>query len=195
MDADWVNRSSLTSISYQCGFCENKIASNQGFFSRNYIPGNSDNGYIYICPLCEQPTYFCDESRTPAVAPGNNVAEVPSDVDGLYVEARRCISVGAFTASVLASRKLLMNIAVTQGANAGQSFVQYVEFLSSSGYVPPHGRGWVDHIRKRGNEATHEIPAMTEADATELITFIEMLLKFIYEFPAKVPAAKPDEHA
>lgn len=30
---------------------------------------------------------------------------------------------------------------------------------------------------------------MQQADAVELITFVEMLLKFIYEFPAKVPTA------
>jgi hypothetical protein len=57
------------------------------------------------------------------------------------------------------------------------------------GYVPPDGKGWVDHIRKKGNEATHEIALMTAADAEELISFVEMLLKFVYEFPARVPAA------
>jgi hypothetical protein len=45
----------------------------------------------------------------------------------------------------------------------------------------------VDHIRKKGNEATHEIALMGQADAEELIGFTEMLLKFIYEFPARVP--------
>jgi hypothetical protein len=84
-----------------------------------------------------------------------------------------------------------MNIAVTQGAEEGGSFVGYVEYLASSGFVPPNGRGWVDHIRKKGNEATHEIAPKTEEDAGELISFTEMLLKFIYEFPAKVPAAAP----
>jgi hypothetical protein len=54
--------------------------------------------------------------------------------------------------------------------------------------VPPNGKGWVDHIRKKGNEATHEIVLMKKDDALELISFAEMLLKFIYEFPAQVPA-------
>lgn len=50
-----------------------------------------------------------------------------------------------------------MNIAVSQGADEGLRFVEYVEYLANSGFVPPNGRGWVDHIRKKGNEATHEI--------------------------------------
>ena len=64
----------------------------------------------------------------------------------------------------------------------------YVDFLANSGYVPPNGRGWVDHIRKKGNEATHEIAVMSGADAKELLVFIEMLLKSIYEFPSRIPA-------
>ena len=42
---------------------------------------------------------------------------------------------------------------------------------------------WVDHIRKKGNEANHEITLMTDKDAKDLIVFLEMLLKFIYELP------------
>jgi len=53
--------------------------------------------------------------------------------------------------------------------------------------VPPGGHGWVDHIRKKGNEANHEIVLMSEDDAKDLISFAEMLMKFIYEFPAKIP--------
>jgi hypothetical protein len=63
-----------------------------------------------------------------------------------------------------------------------------VQYLADAGYVPPNGKGWVDHIRKRGNEANHEIVIMTPADAKELIAFSEMLLKFIYEFPKQIPA-------
>jgi hypothetical protein len=84
-----------------------------------------------------------------------------------------------------------MNIAVAQNAPEGKHFIEYVEYLSDQGYVPPHGKGWVDHIRKKGNEATHEIVVMSQADAEELISFIEMLLKFIYEFPGKIP--QPDD--
>ena len=44
-------------------------------------------------------------------------------------------------------------------------------------------------IVKKGNEATHEIAVMGEQDAKELISFIEMLLRFIYEFPSMVPVS------
>jgi len=80
-----------------------------------------------------------------------------------------------------------MSVAVAQGAKEGGTFLSYVEYLADKGYVPPNGRGWVDHIRLKGNEATHEIKLMTPDDASELISFAEMLLKFVYEFPNRVP--------
>lgn len=83
---------------------------------------------------------------------------------------------------------MLMNIAVHQGAEEGLKFIQYVDYLADKGFVPPNGKHWVDHIRKKGNEATHEIAIMSEQDAKDLISFIEMLLRFIYEFPSMVPA-------
>lgn len=80
-----------------------------------------------------------------------------------------------------------MNIAVEKGADEGKPFMDYVEFLAAQGFVPPGGGAWVDHIRQQGNEATHEIAMKTDADARDLIAFVEMLLKFIYEFPGRVP--------
>lgn len=104
-----------------------------------------------------------------------------------YIMTRNCCSTSAFTASVLVSRKMLMNIAVQQGAKEGQKFIEYIDYLAASNFIPPNGKGWVDHIRRKGNEATHEIALMNQTDAEELIAFVEMLLKFIYEFPARVP--------
>jgi hypothetical protein len=102
------------------------------------------------------------------------------------------MTVNSLTSVVLTCRKLLMHIAVEKGAPTGKSFLEYVEYLADKGFVPPDGKGWVDHIRKKGNEANHEIKIMSSDDASDLIAFSEMLLKFVYEFPAKIkPAAAP----
>ena len=79
-----------------------------------------------------------------------------------------------------------MHIAVAKGAQAGESFLSYVQYLADKNYVPPDARPWVDHIRAKGNEANHQIAIMKREDAEELIAFCEMLLKIIYEFPAAV---------
>lgn len=166
---------------FRCGYCGYNIASDTG------LSNNNPTQKIWVCPNCDGPSFFGPGVQIPGIAPGQEVENVPDNLTKLYGEARRCCSVNAFTASVLASRKMLMNIAVEQGAKEGLKFIEYVNHLAEDGYIPPNGKGWVDHIRKKGNEATHEIALMGKGDAEELILFSEMLLKFIYEFPARVP--------
>lgn len=178
----WRNAGNIGSKSFTCGFCGNLISSTLG-----YRTDNTDFK-IFICTHCDKPTFFNADYQLPGVAPGNSVEHLPVDVKSLYQESRNCVAASCYTSAVLICRKLLMNIAVAQGAKEGETFVKYVEYLAGKGYVPPNGQGWVDHIRKKGNEANHEIVLMSKTDADELILFIEMLLKFIYEFPNKIPA-------
>lgn len=188
---EWKNVEAVKYRSYECGFCGNKVGPNLGY--RN----NDTSHYILICPSCNTPTYFYQQTeykriQTPAPLIGNDVSNVSdTDIESLYNEARTCTGNNAFTAAVLACRKILMHIAVDKGAPTNKSFMEYVQYLSDNSYVPPDAKDWVDHIRTKGNEANHEIVLMEKADAIDLINFIEMLLKIIYEFPSRLP--KPPE--
>jgi hypothetical protein len=185
---NWQNQSGLHPKGFTCGHCNHYMSSNVGYHTTASVAEPN----IYICAHCGRPNFF--EARAegvvqvPGAAPGGAIDNLPTSVGALYDEARNCMKVSAYTSSVLACRKLLMNIAVAEGADEGDSFLKYVEYLADEGYVPPGGKSWVDHIRKQGNEATHEIDMKSEAEAKDLISFVEMLLKFIYEFPARVPA-------
>lgn len=199
----WQDKGRVSSNKYVCGYCGNFVASENGYFAEVYPhaidPTTDKREYILICHYCSRPTYFdIDGNQIPGPIYGNSVFDVPEKVETLYNEARNCISCNAYTASVLCSRKLLMNIAVSKGAEEGIRFIDYVSFLSDKNYIPPDGKDWVDHIRKKGNEATHEISIMKKEDAEELIIFIEMLLKFIYQFPAsikrKTNVSTPEQH-
>jgi len=111
----------------------------------------------------------------------------------LYEEARCATSAGCNTAAVMCCRKLLMSLAVAKGAKEGEAFTYYVNFLAEKNYVPPDAREWVDHIREKGNEANHQITLMKPEDAQELLSFLAMLLKIIYEFPATMRQKYPNE--
>jgi hypothetical protein len=191
LNGNWVNVGGLAARRFQCGYCGARVASERGFSFQDATGRGSMWAVVFICPLCSRPSYFEGQFQQPGVSFGNPVEHLPPEVEAIYNEARNCTSANAHTAAVLAARKLLMHIAVDQGAKPGQSFVDYVDYLAASGFVPPHGKGWVDHIRKKGNEATHEIVLMNRADAEDLLTFAEMLLKFIYEFPRRVPPVAP----
>lgn len=181
---NWQSVGNIGPRSYRCGYCGHFVGPDRGYYAEN------PTFRIYICSFCNQPSYFAGDHQTPGIAYGNEVDHLPDGVGALYREARNCVAVSSFTAAVLTCRKLLMNVAVAQSAPEGQSYLAYVTYLAEKGYVPPHGRGWVDHIREKGNEANHEIKLIERADAEQLISFVEMLLKFIYEFPKKIPVPK-----
>lgn len=181
----WSNPNNTDGIRYICGYCGADTAPAQGYYAN---PDNTGHqGWILICTNCNRPT-FIDRFRssiistTPAAKMGKEVSGLPTDVEKLYDDARLCTSAGAYTAAVLSCRKILMHVAVEKGATPNKSFIEYVEFLADKNYIPHDGRDWVDYIRTKSNEANHEIQVMTAEDAEDLITFVEMLLRLVYEF-------------
>lgn len=184
----WYNTSDMSSMGWTCGYCGRAVCGSVGYH-RNAT--SDDSRVIYICPHCENPTAFVrnDSGRYeqfPDAVRGNEVGSLPPSVASLYGEVRRCIQYTAYTSAVLGMRKLLMHVAVDKGAPENCAFISYIDFLNDNGWIPPSGRDWVDAIRKGGNEATHEIVLMSEEDAVRLLDFAEMLLKIVYEFPAKI---------
>lgn len=79
-----------------------------------------------------------------------------------------------------------MHVSVAKGAEQGLSFLKYIDFLDTNHFIPPGCRRWVDRIREKGNEANHEIVIMNKAEAEEILSLSEMLLKILYEFPNMV---------
>jgi hypothetical protein len=180
LGGDWRNVSSSHGREYVCGFCGVTVGPAELFVNSD---GRSE---IRICTRCNRPTFFEGGEATPGPLAGEVVEHVPAEVSEVYAEARRCIVVGATTGAALLLRKVLMNVAVAQGAEPNMTFAAYVEYLSEKHYLPPGGDAWVGHIRQKGNEATHEIPQISQEDALEILAFAELLLKFIYEYPARV---------
>jgi hypothetical protein len=189
---NWSNPSGLPSYSYRCGYCGADVASEKGWVG-TWQRNSSVRAFIYICHRCTGTTLFdVDQKQWPGVSFGNSVSDIDDrGVAAMYDEARGAFSSSSYTAAVLCCRKLLMHIAVAKKAPAGKNFIEYVEYLAEHHYVPPDAKPWVDHIRKAGNEANHEIKISSREEAEELISFSEMLLKVIFEFPASVRKKVP----
>lgn len=181
MAIDWRNVEGLEPKTYVCGHCGAFVGTNRGWMTTR--AGNR----IYICSSCSEPTYFGPRGQIPGVPYGGDVEFIPPESAAIYREARNCMTVSAYTAVVMLCRKLLMHVAVAEGAKEKDTFAGYVEHLVAAGYVPPKSRGWVDRIRLKANEANHEIPPIQRADAEELIALSEMVLKLVYEYPGRMP--------
>jgi hypothetical protein len=186
--ANWSGIRALPNRKFSCGYCSIIVSSVLGYKLGHGTDGSGATiGEIHICPNCGGHVFFIGNQQHPSPVLGRHVHSVPDNLSRLYEEARKASGQGCYTAAVLVCRKILMNIAVDRGAEKNGNFMSYVNFLSEQGFVPPNGKGWVDHIRKKGNEANHEIVLMEENDCSDLMTFVEMLLRFIYEFPNMIP--------
>ncbi|MDP3946515.1 MAG: DUF4145 domain-containing protein [Lutibacter sp.] len=181
---NWLNIGKIPSKNYKCGHCGNSLATELGY-TGTILESSHNKMYIYICHFCTRPTFFdSDNKQIPGAKIGNAIKHIINqDIEMLFHEANDCFTIGAYTSSVICCRKLLMNISVEQGAKEGLGFVQYVSYLNDNNFIPPNGKNWVDSIRKLGNEANHRIDFKTQNDAKLIITFTEMLLRFIYEMP------------
>jgi hypothetical protein len=78
-----------------------------------------------------------------------------------------------------------MNVAVQNGAPKGGTFASYIDWLVENGHVTASMREWVDEIRQLGNDANHAIRLITSEAAAELLSFVEMLLRVVFEYPER----------
>jgi hypothetical protein len=194
LNGNWMGTQALGEIQFTCAYCGSLTASTHGFVAAGSTGQPDWTTVIRPCSYCKNPTYFRGQDCLPGTPFGKSVKNVPKDVEAMYEEARACTGANAHTAAVLICRKLLMHIAVAEGAKPGLSFREYVDYLAANNYLPPRGKAWVDHVRDKGNEAAHEIVEMKKEDAQTLVGFLQMLLTFLYEFPSQVtpkPASGP----
>lgn len=191
LDGNWQGLSNQRAHTFTCGHCGSLVGPDKGW---GFARGNKDPATVVtlICPNCNRPSLLTSSGeQAPGPLEGGVVEHVPRQIDQLYTDARKAAASGAFTSAVLTLRKILMHVAVEHGAEEGGSFVGYVEHLVDNGYLPPGGGGWLDYIRRRANEANHEIVLMAREDATSLLKFTENLLRHVFELPALVPS--PDD--
>lgn len=178
----WSQLSDIGSLSFICGYCGNKVGSNHGYYNKETTIAR-----IRICTHCGCPTFFYGSSlQSPGPMIGREVVNLPEDVENIYSEMRETFKGNCFTSTVLLGRKLIMHIAVNvANAKEGESFVNYVEYLKESNYIPPSGDNWLKYMKDLGNEKNHEIKIGNQNEAQKILKFVELLLVFIYEFPGE----------
>lgn len=139
---NWGNITSFQGVKFLCGYCNSIASPSNGYHlieKVNYNSSPSINAYIYICPNCNRPTLkiYGSDQQYPGPKLGQTISFLPEDIEQLYNEVRDCISVNAFTSAVLSARKILMNTAVSKGAEEGKRFAFYVSFLQDHHFIPP----------------------------------------------------------
>ena len=127
-----------------------------------------------------------EQLPTPNTAPPvEGIPDTNEDIHKLYEEAGRCLTHSAPTGAVMICRKLLMNLAVEHaGASDDDSYQKCVKALVAANHIPTEGHPLADHICLIGNEANHELPAITRETAERVVTLPSIVLNNIYQLRA-----------
>ncbi len=189
-NAGWQGAAALEQVEdFVCGYCGREVGATLGYTYKG-ARGLDPRGaavVLALCPRCAHPTLLEEKKRqVPLRLPGRPVEHLPESVALLFLEARLCISAGAYTGSVLLCRKIIVFVAFRKGAGVGRSFFYYVNFLAQANYLPPNSF-WPTYVQTRSNEAAHELSIMDLIDAQAMLGFTETLLRFIYELPHQLP--------
>lgn len=179
---------------YYCPYCNQNVAGiirDLIKFDGNHpvLGRNTENVYAIVeCPACHRPSIYQygEQTTAPFSKALRSVNNLPEKIDAVYQEIRAGIGAKCYTSAVILSRTALMHIAVEKGAPDNLSFQNYVDFISSAGYIPPNAKGWVDKIRKMGNRAVHDLEIWEKEDAELIGKFLMYLLIFIYELPSSI---------
>jgi len=178
-DSSWHNTVNLSNKSFICWNCNNGVASNSGYKTHK----ESSTKKIFICPHCGAPNIYDINGKTPlSPLPGKDIEKLPENLNEIYNEIRTCMQNNSFTAAIMLMRKIIMNIAVHEGADKNLKFVQYVDYLCDNGIVHKKSKKKAESVKNLGNDANHEIESRTKEEAQNCLEFIELLLMANYEF-------------
>ncbi|WP_435742894.1 DUF4145 domain-containing protein [Microbacterium sp. PMB16] len=159
---------------------------------------NEDRGWLR-CINCKLAVAVNGGMASPAQKPLRVPSGLPSDEEAVWAEIRECLGVGAYTASVMLCRKLLMHVAVAHGLPAkngsdfAPNFKQCTDHLLKVGIVTTRMQPWIERIKNVGNEANHELSPVGKDSALDVATFTMKLLELAYEMDDTMAKASPVE--
>lgn len=180
---------------FACGWCGSDVSSQVGVFKHEMSypllgmgPMTGPSTFsrdIRVCVTCGGATTFVEKEQYPGPLlgerfdPKDKSTEV-KQIIALYDEACVALSQGGPSCAVLMFRKLLMHIAVEQGAKKGVKFVQYVEHLKDEGVVGKPQHDLATRIKDAGNEENHEVRRATVKEAEDLLDLASLLIRSVY---------------
>lgn len=153
---------------------------------------------------------LCAACKTGAVADGYGQVWPPamefSTPDGtpgpekkLWEEACECLAVQAYTAVAMLCRKLLLHLVFTHKRSQDPEakppnrmpFAAAVQYLSDEGIITKAMEHLAKEIKDIGNDANHELPAITGGQARKIALFTHYLFVSVYEMPKKAGMPTP----
>lgn len=120
--------------------------------------------------------------------------DVPENIARDATEAHVCNSVQAYRAAVAMARRALQATAQAKGA-PDKRLVEQVDWMADQGILTGHMKDVGHRIRLGGNLGAHPdkdgLLDVTAQDAQAILAFMEDVLHFVYEVPARLERTAP----
>ena len=117
---------------------------------------------------------------------------LPPDVERIYLQAERNFpTAGNEEAAGTMYRKALDVGLKKIDPTATGVLKQRIKKLAAAGKLTADIAEWSDHVRDLGNDAAHEEDPPTRAELSDLRSFTEMVMRYLFTLPAMVTARKP----
>lgn len=117
----------------------------------------------------------------------NLSSDIPEDIQEILQEAKTTFSAQCYRASAVMSRRTLEAITVDKGETEGV-LANRIKNLVKTGVLDKNLGDWATEIRLIGNSGAHFDPIknVEKEDASQIILFIEELIKYVYVMPAEI---------
>lgn len=160
---------------YVCGHCNVAVTG----WVVAYATGERKRQWL-LCPRCGGGSVKNDDIILPPRQTFRKVDGLSGSIAALYDEARASFNAQAYTGCEILCRKILMSMAVDEGAKPNRRFVEYVDYLDSNGYITPALKDMATAIKDNGNEAAHEIDQPSQERAEYTLKFTRRILDITY---------------
>lgn len=115
-------------------------------------------------------------------------AGTPDAAARYYVQGASALARGDFDAAGMMFRKTLEAAVAVLAPDGRGTLHQKIEALSGDAKLTPSMLAWAHHMRRLGNEASHELEPFSGPDAAELHRFAEVFLTYAFSLPSMIKA-------
>jgi hypothetical protein len=126
------------------------------------------------------------EEHYPLGSPDDSVdASVPEGIASDFAEAKRCLWVKAYRATVAMCRRSVEASCHNLGAQ-GKNLFERIDDLAKKGCITEPLKKLAHRVRLTGNQGLHgadDLDTITEADAKAIIIFTEQYFQHVYVMP------------
>lgn len=110
----------------------------------------------------------------------------PNPIQQPFIELQQFVIENRQPVFIVMGCRMVLESVLKDLKGEGDDNFKRIDDLAKRGIITGSLKDWAHEIRKRGNDAAHDLNAGTPEEAAELVNFIKLLLHVCYELPEAI---------